>query len=87
MAKRRLTLILDEEVMAQAKRLAARQKVSLSTMFARFVQTPNRAELSTMGVPKDSLAARMRGIARLPKGKSERDVLTEALCDKFKIKR
>ena len=84
---KKLTLSADEKVIAQAKRLAARQGASVSAMFARFVMSISRQEHAPLEVPKDSIAARVTGIARLPKGKNERDVTTEALMEKYGIKR
>jgi ribosomal protein S19E (S16A) len=83
---KKLTLSADEKVIAQAKRLAARQRTSVSAMFARFVTTTSRRENAPLEVPPDSIAARVAGVIRLPRGKSERDVLTEALMAKHRIK-
>ena len=84
---KKLTLSADEKVITQAKRLAARQRTSVSAMFARFVTSTSRRESATQEVPPDSIAARVTGVIRLPRGKSERDILTEALMDKYGVKR
>jgi len=84
---KKLTLSADEKVIAQAKRLAARQHTSVSAMFARFVASSSRKDSAPQEVPSDSIAARVTGAIRLPKGKSDRDVLTEALMEKYGIKR
>jgi hypothetical protein len=86
MPMKKLTLSADEKVIAQAKRLAVRQRTSVSAMFARFVTSASRRENTPHEVPPDSIAARVTGVIRLPKGKSERDVLTEALMVKYGIK-
>lgn len=83
---KKLTLSADEKVIAQAKRLTARRRTSVSARFARFVKSTSRAEKAPQEVPADSIAARVTGIARLPKGKSERDILTETLMEKYRIK-
>ena len=83
---KKLTLSADEKVIAQAKRLAARRRTSVSAMFARFVTSTSRKENAPQEVPNDSIAARVTGIIRLPKGKSERDILTETLMEKYGIK-
>ena len=84
---KKLTLSVDEKVVAQAKRLAARQRTSVSAMFARFVTSMSRKEKAPFEVPPDSIAARVTGVISLPKGKSERDVLTEALMEKYGVKK
>jgi hypothetical protein len=38
-------------------------------------------------IPPDSIVARVTGIISLPKGKTPRDVLTEALMEKYGIKK
>jgi len=84
---KKLTLSADEKVIAQAKRLAARQRTSVSAMFARFVASTSQGEKTALEVPSDSIAARVTGVIRLPRGKNERDILTEALMAKYRIKR
>lgn len=83
---KKLTLSADEKVIAQAKRLAARQRTSVSALFASFVRAMSRKQGLAPEIPPDSITARVTGIASLPKGKSERDVLTEALQEKYDIK-
>lgn len=82
----KLTLSAPPAVIARAKRLAARRRTSVSAMFVEYVSTLDRREKQTLDVPPDSIAARMRGIITLPKGKTPRDVLTEALMEKYGIK-
>jgi hypothetical protein len=38
-------------------------------------------------IPADSIVARVKGIISLPKGKTPRDILTEALMEKYGIKK
>jgi hypothetical protein len=83
---KKLTLSADERIILQAKRLAARQRTSVSAMFARFVSTASQKEHAPLEVPPDSIAAKLTGAIRLPKGKSDRDVLTEALMEKYGVK-
>lgn len=83
---KKLTLSADEKVITQAKRLAARQRTSVSAMFARYVVSASRKESTSLEVPSDSIAAKVTGAISLPRGKSERDVLTEALMEKYGIK-
>lgn len=79
---KKLTLSADDEVIDLAKRLAQRHRTSVSGMFSRFILALSRREKAE-GVPPGSIAARAAGTVRLPKGKSTRDVLTDALLDKY----
>ena len=83
---KKLTLSADEGVIREAKRLARRNRTSVSAMFSRFVRSMARVGKAPKGIPADSTAARARGFISLPKGKTPRDVLTEALMEKYGIK-
>jgi hypothetical protein len=83
---KKLTLSADEGVIREAKRLARRNRTSVSAMFSRFVRGMAKAGKARKGIPADSTAARARGFIPLPKGKTDRDVLTEALMEKYGIK-
>jgi protoporphyrinogen oxidase len=84
---KKLTLSADEATVRQAKRLAARHKTSVSRMFARLVRGMTRRAKAKEGVPDDSIASRATGFITLPKGKTPRDVLAEALMEKHGVKR
>jgi hypothetical protein len=78
---KKLTLSMDEETIAEAKRLAAESGTSVSAMFARLV----RAMANRHGEePYISPTVRsISGIVSLPEGKSDKELLTEALMDKY----
>jgi hypothetical protein len=82
---KKLTLSADEDVVREAKRLAKRNKTSVSAMFSRFVRGMAKAGKPSKKIPPDSTAARARGFISLPKGKTPRDILTEALMEKYGI--
>lgn len=77
----KLTLSVDEGVLKQAKQLAARHNTSVSAMFTEFVRTMARGTAG--GEPGGRIARKASGLLRLPKGKSARQVLTEALAEKY----
>jgi hypothetical protein len=79
---KKLTLSAEEDIIEQAKRIARREKVSVSALFARLVRGLSQRDRSAKEIPADSLTARATGLLRLPKGKTPRDVLTEALLEK-----
>jgi len=84
---KKLTLSVDEDVIRDVKRLARRNKTSVSAMFRRFVRGMAKPKKARMEIPADSTAARARGFISLPQGKTPRDVLTEALMEKYGIKK
>jgi hypothetical protein len=86
-AMKKLTLSADNEIIEQAKRTAARENTSISAMFARFVRGRNRRDAAAKDVPADSIAARATGFLALSKEKTPRDVLTEALLEKYRGRR
>ena len=67
---KKLTLSADEKVIAQAKRLAVRQRTSVSAMFARFVTSTSRRENTPHDVPPDSIAARVTGSSGCPRARA-----------------
>ena len=78
---KKLTLNAEPEVIDEARRLAAAQGTSVSSLFARIVRFLARREGNR--APIGRLARSASGLARLPRGKSEREVLEEALIDKY----
>lgn len=84
----KLTLSMDEEVVATAKRIARRHKQSVSAMFSNVVKAmAAQEEPATGDAPPDSITARLTGIVRLPEGRSDRELVTEALVDRYEVTR
>ena len=79
---KKLTLSADESVIEMAKDLARRRRTSVSAMFSSLVRLLARREKVADDIPADSITVRATGAIRLPKGKTDRDVLTEALLEK-----
>lgn len=81
---KKLTLSADERIIAQAKGIAAREGTSVSALFAGFIRgLAFRGKAAADDVPARSIAARASGYIALPKGKTPRDVLTDALLEKY----
>lgn len=76
----KLTLSVTEQLIRQAKRLAAQNNTSVSSMFARFIQalSQKQGEKSKIG----PLTRQASGQFDL-KGREYRDVLTDALNEKY----
>ena len=76
----KLTLSVDESVVEQAKRLAKRNRTSVSAMFSHFIQALVRVEAPPpRGGP---IARRASGLIRLPDGEDPSDILADALIEK-----
>ena len=80
---KKLTLSADEAVIQDAKRIAREQGTSVSSLFARWVRSLSGPRQRRGKVPANSITARATGIARLPEGQSEADVLADALIEKY----
>jgi hypothetical protein len=78
---KKLTLNAEPEVIEQARRLAEAQGTSVSSLFARIVRFLARRDGDRP--PIGRLARSASGLAKLPPGKSEREVLEEALIEKY----
>jgi len=83
MATTKLTLSADKDVIARAKRLAKRRGTSLSSMFARFLASV--AEESQTPAKPGPLTRQALGLARLPAGKSDKQLLADALADRYGV--
>lgn len=78
---KKLTLNADPEVIAQARRLAKQQGTSVSSMFARVIRFLARRNGERIAIGR--VTRRATGLVKLPRGKTERDVLEEALLEKY----
>ena len=83
MTMKKLTLSADERVIEQAKKLAEEQGTSVSAMFERIVRMLARRDEARDDIPPGSITARVTGIISLPKGKTDRQALEEALSEKY----
>ena len=77
---KKLTLTADPEVIEQARKLAKRSGTSVSSMFECFVRLLAAGQRSDR--PLGPLARKASGMIRLPEGRSEREVLEDALLEK-----
>ena len=77
---KKLTLSADPEVIDQARKLAKQSGTSVSSMFERFVRLLAASQQATR--PLGPLARKASGMIRLPEGRSEREILEDALLEK-----
>jgi hypothetical protein len=78
----KLTLSVDRNVIEKAKRIAEDRGTSVSAMFSQFVESvsagtdADRAKLGPM-------TRRAIGLAKLPADKSDRQLIEEALAERY----
>ena len=83
----KLTLSMDEDVIATAKRIARRHNQRVSALLLNVVRAMAAQEKPhPEDIPPDSVVARLTGIIRLPPGMTGDDARFEALCDKYRVK-
>lgn len=80
MRRTKLTLSADSALVEAAKKLAAARGTSVSSMFSRFLHS------LLAGTEKDlrsaPLTRKASGLVRLPTGRTDRELLEEALAAK-----
>ncbi|MEY3227293.1 MAG: hypothetical protein RLZZ536_1912 [Planctomycetota bacterium] len=79
----KLTLSAEPEVIAEAHRLAELHGTSVSAMFSRMIRLLSRLQRERPRIGPG--ARKASGLIRLPEGKSDRDVLEEALAEKYEL--
>lgn len=83
---KKLTLSMEERDIAAARRLARKHGTSISGMFARLVRAMSRRDRrEDDDLPP--LTRKALGMIRLPKGKTDRELVEEALLDKHGMSR
>jgi len=82
---KKLTLSADENVIREAKKLAAESGTSVSSMFERFVRSLSRRQRPSHAI--GAIARKATGVIRLPKGKTERQVLEDALTERHGLRK
>ena len=80
MRKRKLTLTADPEIIRTAKRLAAARNTSVSALFSRVIESLQTEQETLSDV--EPLTRKASGLVSLPDGRTDRDLLVEALMEK-----
>jgi hypothetical protein len=78
----KLTLIMDEAVVEQAKRMARARRTSVSAIFSQFIESAALAAVPTKIGP---LTRKLSGVMALPPRKGYKQLLAEALVEKYGI--
>jgi len=81
---KKLTLSADPAVIEEAREMAERTGTSVSSMFERFVRLLAVQRRSAR--PLGPLTRKASGMITLPKGRSERQIIEDALLEKHGLK-
>ncbi len=81
MPSTKLTLSVDPALIAVAKRLAAERGTSVSAMFARLLTAMQRARTADASALAP-LTRKVSGLVSLPEGRSDRELLEDALAER-----
>ena len=81
---KKLTLSMDEETIAQAKRLAAEQGTSVSAMLSRLVRAMSLKPGAKIKIGPTT--RRATGLVKLPSARTDRSLVEEALADEYERK-
>lgn len=84
MARVKLTLSAEKEVVKEARKIAEEKNTSISALFARYIKglSDSRSPEGNLG-PVTNKAS---GLISLPGDESAQELLEEALRDKYEIK-
>ena len=82
MRKSKLTLTADASIIDAAKRLAAARNTSVSALFSRLIESM-QAEQGATNADLGLLTQRASGLVSLPEGRSDRELLADALTEKY----
>lgn len=82
MRKSKLTLTADASIIDAAKRLAAARNTSVSALFSRLIESM-QAEQGAANADLGLLTQRASGLVSLPEGRSDRELLADALTEKY----
>ena len=75
----KLTLSADEDVIRQAKQLARERGTSVSALFSEFIASAGSARHRPEAAP---ITRRLRGLAKVPPEKTDRELFERALLDR-----
>jgi len=77
----KLTISMDDEIIAAAKQLAAADNVSVSAMIRRYILARIKPEKPKIKI--GPLTKKATGIVKFDESKSYKELLTEALMERY----
>lgn len=75
----KLTLNAEPDVINRAKRIASERGTSVSKLFSQFIRS---MDVSPRQRPTSSKTHQATGLIKLPKGKSDRQLIEEAISER-----
>ena len=83
MATTKLTLSADEQVIEDAKQIARELNTSVSALFSNYICSLKQRQATTLNVDSlPPLTGRALGMVNLPREKTDREMLEDALNEK-----
>jgi hypothetical protein len=79
---KKLTLSMEEKDIRAARRIAREQGVSISRMFTRLIRLMAGKGPAAAEEELPPLTRKLSGIVSLPKGKSDRELIEEAILER-----
>jgi hypothetical protein len=79
----KMTISMDDDIIRAAKQLAASDNVSVSAMFRRYVLFRLKPEKPKIKI--GPLTKKATGIVKLDESKSDKELLTDALMEKYSL--
>ena len=76
----KLTLSINEELVELAKQIAAQNNTSISAMFSQYITSLTETDKHPKLSP---LAKKASGLVQLPPDKTDKELLTDALLEKY----
>ena len=86
MAMAKLTLSANADLIADAKTVAAQRKTSVSAMVSGFLRSVSRPAADP-ALSLGPITRRASGIVKLPSGRSDKELLGDALATKYGTER
>ncbi|MBW8014550.1 MAG: ribbon-helix-helix protein, CopG family [Planctomycetes bacterium] len=79
----KLTISMDDDIIRAAKQLAAADNVSVSAMFRRYVLCRLKPQKPKIKI--GPLTKKATGIIKLDESKSDKELIAEALMEKYSL--
>jgi len=81
----KLTLSMDESLVATARRLAKHHNTSISALLANYVKAMAALEGLLPDVPPTSVTARLTGVIAVPPDVTDDELLAAAILDEHEL--
>jgi len=83
MSTTKLTLSVEKSLIEVAKQIASSRRTSVSAMFARFLRSVAQVE-GDASVSPAPLTRQATGLIKLPRSRSDQDLVAEALSVRYR---